>query len=184
MIYLNLLLIFFKIGFFTIGGGYAMLPLMQYEIEMHNWITSQEFVDIIAIAEMTPGPISINAATFIGYRVGGVLGSLTATAGIILPSLLIILILSRVLERYRHHSIMKSIFAGVRPVVAGLIISAAWFIAVSVLIPIDSAGSVFYSLDKISLVLAALAFLAVRFSNVDPIKVIIAAGVIGFIIFK
>ncbi len=184
MIYLKLLLIFFKIGFFTVGGGYAMLPLMQYEIEMHNWITNQEFVDIIAIAEMTPGPISINAATFIGYRVCGPLGSLTATVGIILPSLLIILILSRVLERYRNHPIMKSIFAGVRPVVAGLIISAAWFIAVSVLVPIEITGSIFSSIDKISLVLAVLVFLAVYFFKVDPIKVIIASGVIGYIIFK
>ena len=96
MIYLELLWRFFRIGFFTVGGGYAMLPLMQQEIELNQWITQQEFIDIIAIAEMTPGPISINAATFIGYRVAGVFGSIVTTTAIILPSLLIILALSQV----------------------------------------------------------------------------------------
>lgn len=183
MIYLDLLIKFFKIGFFTIGGGYAMLPLMQHEIIANNWITNQEFVDIIAIAEMTPGPIAVNAATFIGYRIGGILGSLVATLAITLPSLLIIFLLSKVLERYKDHGILKSIFAGIRPVVAGLIISAAWFIATSVLKPLDSVGSQGQAFSYWSIAIAALAFIAVRKFKVDPIKVIIAAGVAGFIVF-
>lgn len=102
---------------------------------MNQWITQQEFIDIIAIAEMTPGPISINAATFIGYRVAGVFGSIVTTTAIILPSLLIILALSQVLEKHREHPLTRSIFAGIRPVVAGLILSAAWFIAATVIFP-------------------------------------------------
>ena len=123
MIYLELLFKFFRIGLFTIGGGYAMLPLMQHEIEINNWITSQEFVDIIAIAEMTPGPIAINAATFIGYRVGGVLGSVVATTAVVLPSLLIILLLSRILARYQEHAFVKACLPE-SYLVAGLIISS------------------------------------------------------------
>ncbi len=183
MIYLTLLFTFFKIGFFTIGGGYAMLPLIQTEIAAYNWITNQEFIDIIAIAEMTPGPIAINAATFIGYRVGGVMGSLIATSGIVLPSLLIILILSKILERYRQHPLMNAIFAGIRPVVAGLIISAAWFIAASVLMPSNGAANL-ASLDLVSLAFAFVVFLVVYFFKVDPIKIIIASGVVGFLMFR
>ena len=183
MIYLELLFKFFRIGLFTIGGGYAMLPLMQHEIEVNNWISSQEFVDIIAIAEMTPGPIAVNAATFIGYRVGGVFGSVVATTAIVLPSLLIILSLSRVLAKYREHPVVKSIFAGIRPVVAGLILSAAWFIIAAVILPAQLENGVTATVDYASIIIAAAAFFLVAKYKFDPIKVIILAGVVGLVIF-
>jgi chromate transporter len=183
MIYFELLWRFFRIGFFTVGGGYAMLPLMQHEIEINQWITQQEFVDIIAIAEMTPGPVAINAATFIGYRVAGVLGSVVATSAIVLPSLLIILLLSRVLEKYRDHLLTRSIFAGIRPVVAGLILSAAWFIAVTVIFPQGLATLTLTSIDYASVIIAVLVFLLVSRYKIDPIKIIIGAGLLGLVIF-
>lgn len=183
MIYLHLLLRFFRIGLFTIGGGYAMLPLMQHEIEANNWITSQEFVDIIAIAEMTPGPIAINAATFIGYRVAGVLGSIVATTAVVLPSLLIILLLSRVLAKYQGHRIVKSLFAGIRPVVAGLILSAAWFIIAAVFLPVQLENGAAAPVDYASIIIAAVAFFLVYKFKLDPIKVIIMAGIAGLVIF-
>lgn len=183
MIYLELLFKFFRIGLFNIGGGYAMLPLMQHEIEINNWITSQEFVDIIAIAEMTPGPIAINAATFIGYRVGGVLGSVVATTAVVLPSLLIILLLSRILARYQEHAFVRSLFAGIRPVVAGLIISAAWFIIAAVFAPALSENGAALPVDYASIGIAALAFLLVAKYRFDPVKIIIMAGIAGMVIF-
>ena len=183
MIYLELLIKFFRIGLFTIGGGYAMLPLMQHEIEANNWITSQEFIDIIAIAEMTPGPIAINAATFIGYRTGGVLGSVAATTAIVLPPLPIVVILSRVLAKYRDHPLVNSMFAGIRPVVAGLILSAAWFIIDAVLIPVQAENGAAPAFDLASMIIAAAAFFLVAKYKFDPIKVIVMAGVVGLVIF-
>lgn len=184
MIYLDLLLKFFRIGFFTIGGGYAMLPLMQQEIEINGWITNQEFIDIIAIAEMTPGPIAINASTFIGYRVGGVPGSVVATTAIVLPSLIIILLLSKILQRYKEHPFLKSIFHGIRPVVAGLIIVAAWFIVKSLFFPTGFSDLTLANFDYASIIIAALSFIGITFYKVDPIKVIITAGVVGLVIFS
>ena len=183
MIYLELLWRFFRIGFFTVGGGYAMLPLMQQEIELNQWITQQEFIDIIAIAEMTPGPISINAATFIGYRVAGVFGSIVTTTAIILPSLLIILALSQVLEKHREHPLTRSIFAGIRPVVAGLILSAAWFIAATVIFPQGIEELTLASFDYASVIIALIVFVMITKYKVDPIKIIIGAGILGLVIF-
>mgnify|MGYP000052733620 FL=1 len=183
MTYLQLLLRFFRVGLFTIGGGYAMLPLMQHEIEVNQWITNQEFIDIIAIAEMTPGPIAINAATFIGYRVGGVLGSVAATTGIVLPSLILIILLSRLLRRYQEHRLIKSVLSGIRPVVAGLILSAAWFIVAALFFPSGLEAVTPATFDYVSVFLAFLAFVAVYKFKIDPIKVIIAAGVVGLVVF-
>ena len=111
---------FFKIGLFTIGGGYAMLPLMQEEIARYGWITPAEFIDIIAIAEMTPGAIAVNTATFAGFRTAGIIGAIVATAALALPSLLIIVPLSNFWEVHREHPILKAVFNGIKPAVAGL----------------------------------------------------------------
>lgn len=183
MIFWQLLSTFFKIGLFTFGGGYAMLPLMQQEIEYYGWITQQEFVDIIAIAEMTPGAVSINTATFVGFRTAGLFGSITATAGVALPSLIIIILLSGFLEKYRDNAITKSIFAGIRPVVAGLIVSAAWFIAKSVLVPMDGFINGIGMQEISGFAIALIAFWLVYRYKIDPIKVIIGSAVVGLIIF-
>lgn len=129
MIYLELLITFFKIGLFCFGGGYGMIPLLEREIVTHNWLTSQEFVNIISISEMTPGPIAINTATFIGYKIGGIPGGILATAGVVLPSLILILIISHFLLKFQHHLIVKETIYGIRPVVLALIIQAAIFVA-------------------------------------------------------
>lgn len=120
---------FFKIGLFSFGGGYAMIPLIQHELEMHGWLTPAEFVDIIGIAEMTPGPIAVNAATFVGYRTAGFIGGLAATFGVALPSLLLILFLAEFFFRYRSHPLHKTVFHCIRPAVTGLIAAAAIAVA-------------------------------------------------------
>jgi len=118
---------FFKIGAFTFGGGYAMIPLIQNEaVEKNKWITDDDILEIIAIAESTPGPIAINSATFVGYRAAGVLGSVCATLGVVLPSFVIILLLSFVLRQFQELRAVQYAFAGIRAGVLALLIKALW----------------------------------------------------------
>lgn len=123
----QIFLTFFKIGAFTFGGGYAMIPLIQKEaVEKRKWITDDDILEIIAIAESTPGPIAINSATFVGYRAAGVLGSVFATLGVVLPSFVIILALSFVLRQFQELEAVKYAFAGIRAGVLALLIKSLW----------------------------------------------------------
>ncbi|WP_422449268.1 chromate transporter, partial [Thermoanaerobacterium sp. DL9XJH110] len=132
MIYLSLFWAFFKVGAFSFGGGYAMIPLIEKEIiDIHHWLSVDQFLDIIAISQMTPGPIAINAATFVGYKVGGFWGSAAATIGVTAPSFLIIIILALLLIRYRHLPWLDAFFKGVRPAVIALIVQAAYSVGKS-----------------------------------------------------
>ena len=118
---------FFRIGAFTFGGGYAMIPLIQNEaVEKHHWVTDDDILEIIAIAESTPGPIAINSATFVGYRAAGVLGSVFATLGVVLPSFVIILILSFVLQAFQELPAVQYAFFGIRAGVLALLVKALW----------------------------------------------------------
>ena len=118
---------FFKIGAFTFGGGYAMIPLIQREtVEKHGWISDDDILEVVAIAESTPGPIAINAATFIGYRVAGFLGALCATLGVVLPSFVVILAISGVLRQFQHIKAVQYAFVGIRVGVLALIVKAFW----------------------------------------------------------
>ena len=124
---LTLFLTFFKIGAFTFGGGYAMIPLIQKEaVEKQRWVEDSDILEVVAIAESTPGPIAINAATFIGYRVCGVLGAVCATLGVVLPSFVIILAISGILRQFQHISVVKYAFFGIRAGVLALILKAMW----------------------------------------------------------
>ena len=135
MIYMELFLTFFVIGMFTIGGGYAMLSLIQNEVvTVHGWLDETMFTDIVAISQMTPGPIGINTATYIGYDVLAntgasefmcILGSFTATFAVVLPSFIIVLALCKIYDRFKEHYLFKGVMTGLRPVVLGLIGTAA-----------------------------------------------------------
>jgi len=118
---------FFKIGAFTFGGGYAMVPLIQREAsEKQGWVTDEDILDIVAIAESTPGPIAINSATFVGYRACGVLGSVAATLGVVLPSFMIILAISGILRQFQENMYVQYAFRGIRCGVLALILKAMW----------------------------------------------------------
>ena len=124
---LSLFLTFMKIGLFTFGGGYAMIPLIQREtVENKKWISDEDILEIVAIAESTPGPIAINAATFIGYRVAGFLGALAATLGVVLPSFAIITVVSFVLTEFQNVRWIQYAFNGIRAGVLALIVKALW----------------------------------------------------------
>ena len=122
---IKLFITFFKIGAFTFGGGYAMIPLIQHEVSQKNkWVTDEDILDIVAIAESTPGPIAINSATFVGYRICGILGSVAATLGVVIPSFITMLCIFFVLHRFQEHPAVQYAFMGIRACVLALVIKA------------------------------------------------------------
>lgn len=174
MLYLQLFLSFFKIGLFGFGGGYAMLSLIQHEVvETHNWISMNDFTDILAISQMTPGPIGINSATYIGYVASGsVWGSVVATFAICLPSFIIMLTIAHYYVKFRSNKYINDIFIALRPVVVGLIAAAALQ-----LMNKDN------FIDYISVLLFIVGFFAIWKWKVNPILVIIGAGIAGVVLY-
>lgn len=129
MIQLILFWTFFKIGLFSFGGGYAMIPLIQKEIEQNGWINAKEYADIIAISQMTPGPLAVNAATYVGANISGVLGSISATLGVSLPSFILIVIIAHFFIQFKDSAVVESILKGVRPVTIAMVASAVVFMS-------------------------------------------------------
>lgn len=182
MIYLELFLTFFVIGMFTIGGGYAMLSLIQNEVvTVHGWITDGTFTDIVAISQMTPGPIGINSATYIGYEVLSnagasefmcILGSFTATFAVVLPSFLIVLMLCKVYERWKSHYLFKGVMDGLKPATLGLIGTAALGLAT----PENF-------IDWKSFVICFAAFAALYFKKIGPFAIIGLGAVVGLLAY-
>lgn len=189
MIYLKLIWAYLKIGLFGFGGGYAMLALIEREIVGPGWITEQMFTDIVAISQMTPGPIGINSATYIGYVAPGVsspvfssplfgiLGSILCTLVVVVPSYLLTLYTSHFISRHKESAIVKGVFMGLRPVVVGLIASAA-------LLLMNSANFGYGQVDVIkSIIICVSAFVLVYFAKLHPILVILIAGLAGYILY-
>jgi chromate transporter len=187
MIFLRLLFSYLVIGLFGFGGGYAMLALIQNEIVTPGWVTEKTFTDIVAISQMTPGPIGINSATYIGYVAPqangfdgwywGVLGSMLCTLVVILPSFVLVAKTSHLIDRHRDSVIVKGMFSGLRPVVVGLIASAAMLLMNSA-----NFGSETYEVCW-SIALCVAAFCIVYFTKIHPIAVIFLAAIAGYIIF-
>ena len=174
MIYLQLLISYLKIGLFGFGGGYAMLSLIRHEVvEKNAWITGGEFTDIVAISQMTPGPIGINSATYIGYTVtGNVWGSIIATVAVCLPSFIIFLYIARAYSRFSSNRYVESAFSAIRPVTVGLI-------AAVVLLLLNSEN--FTGVG--SVLIFAVAFVLTGFLKLHPILLIVLAGVAGIIFY-
>jgi chromate transporter len=174
MIYFQLFLTYLKIGLFGFGGGYAMLSLIQSEVvEKHAWLTSREFADIVAISQMTPGPIGINSATYIGYTVtGNVFGSVIATFAVCLPSFILVLFVARVYAKFRENRYVEGAFSVIRPVVVGLIASAA-------LMLMNKENFIDYK----SVIIFAVAFILTKFFKIHPILMIVLAGISGLFLY-
>lgn len=161
---------FFKIGLFTFGGGYAMIPLIHfYAVDKYKWIGEQEFIDVIAIAESTPGPIAINSATYIGYKTNGVKGSIAASIGVVLPSLIIIMLISAFLMQFYNNEWVEYAFLGIR-------------VGVSVLI-LNAAVRIFKKVEKNTLtyLLALFGFFMAFFDVLPIVLIILIGGIIGVI---
>ena len=171
---------FFKIGAFTFGGGYAMIPIIQKEaVEKHGWVTDDDILEIIAIAESTPGPIAINSATFVGYRTCGVLGSAAATLGVVLPSFIIILIVAKCYDKFKENRIVKGCMTGLKPAVVGLIANAILGVLVTVFFPVGVSVAVF---TEVSFYVSAVIFagmLILAFKKVHPILIICISAALG-----
>ena len=177
MIYLQLFISYLKIGFFGFGGGYAMLSLIQHEIvEEQGWITVSQFADIVAISQMTPGPIAINSATYIGYTIGGFWGSVVATVAVCLPALTVMLALTKFFLKLKDNRYVHGIITGMRPVVVGMIAAAALLL----IFPEQSADSSF--IDHWSWILFA-ATLYASYKKVNPILLIALSAVAGIVIY-
>ena len=182
MIYFELFFTFFVIGMFTIGGGYAMLSLIQNEVvNVHGWIDDTTFTDIVAISQMTPGPIGINSATYVGYEVLAkagaseslsILGSFTATFAVVLPSFIIVLLLAKVYNRWKEHPIFKGVLTGLRPAVLGLIGTAALGLAT----PENF-------IDWKSFVICIVAFAALYFKKLGPFSIIGLGALVGLVVY-
>ncbi len=167
---LRLFLVFFKIGAFTFGGGYAMIPLIQKEVvDNKKWITDDDILEIIAIAETTPGPIAINSATFVGYRVCGFWGSFAATLGVVLPSFVVILLISALLGEFQNLPVVKYAFNGIRAGVLALLLKALW--------------TMYKKSPKsaTAYIVMGAAFVLTTFLNIPVLAVIIGCAVFGLV---
>lgn len=190
MLFIELFITFFQIGLFGFGGGYAMLSMIQGEVvTRHNWITSSEFTDIVAISQMTPGPIGINSATYVGYtatinagysHIWGILGSITATFAVVLPSFILMIAISKFFLKYQKHPMVEAVFCGLRPAVVGLLAAAALVLMTS-----ENFGN--WQTDKyqfiMSTVIFLVAFIGTRKFKVSPILMIILCGAAGWLLY-
>lgn len=167
---IDLFFTFCRIGGLTFGGGYAMLPMIQKEIvEEKKWATEEEVLDYYAVGQCTPGIIAVNTATFIGYKVQGVIGAIVATLGVVFPSLIIITIIAALLKNFASYAIIQHAFSGIRVVVIALIINAILKLAKTSI------------KNSLTLIIAILAFILVAFISLSPIYIVVASACIGLI---
>lgn len=198
MIFLQLFWTYFKIGLFTIGGGYAMLPLIRQQV-IGVYVTEQLFWNMLAVSEATPGPFAINLATFVGMNVGinqggvmlGFFGALVATTAVILPSLIIVTIVSKLFIKFKNSKLVQGALYGIRPVVVGLVFSALIMVTLTLILPNvkldDLANSSAVGFDYVSLiflaVFTALSFIKIKGKRINPLVLIGVSAVIGIILF-
>ena len=190
MLYLELFLTFFQIGLFGFGGGYAMLSMIQGEVvTSHGWLSSAEFTDIVAISQMTPGPIGINSATYVGYtavinagysHAWGVLGSTIATFAVVLPSFILMIAISKFFLKFQKHPIVEAVFKGLRPAVVGLLAAAAL-----VLMTTENFGSPHTDLYQfaVSIFIFLVTFIGTRKFKISPILMIVLCGAAGWLLY-
>lgn len=168
MINLELFVIFLKIGAFTFGGGYAMLPLIQEQITAHDWLTKEELINFIAVSESTPGPFAINISTYVGMEADGLFGAFCATLGVVFPSFIIILIVAKYFGRFQESTVIKGCMTGLKPAVIGLIAAA-----------VVSTGKTVLTSSSIIPALVVGIMLVLAIKKIHPIVIILLSGIIG-----
>lgn len=184
MILLQLFWSFIQIGMFSIGGGMAAIPLIQNQVvDLHHWLTLSEFTDLITIAEMTPGPIAINSATFVGIRIAGIPGAIISTIGCVLPSCIIVSILAWVYFRFKKLTVMQGVLSGLRPVIAALIASAGMSVFTLAVWGEGGFSTNPQAINLVSVLIFAAAIFILRKWKPDPVYVMLGSGIIGGIIY-
>lgn len=173
-IILKLFLTFLKIGAFSFGGGYAMLPLIEEEVvRLNGWLTEVEFLDIIGISQATPGPIAINSATFVGFKTGGYLGSITASVGVVTVSFGLVLLASHFMEKFKDSKILSAAIKGMRPTLVALIVSAAF----------SAARTAYLPLSIKPIIIGLITLWLLFFTKVHPILIIVISAIMGFVAY-
>ena len=195
MVFLRLFWVFFKIGLFTIGGGHAMIPLIMQDVVAEGWISESVLIDFIAISESTPGPFAVNIATYTGTTVGeafggfwyGLLGALSATLGVVTPSIIIIIIIVKLFSKAMKKPAVKEVFTGVRSSVAGLLLSVFLGLFLTVILGMESVWDKGASFDLIGFVifaiLMAVSFVKVKGKSLHPIIIVVLSGILGLLMY-
>lgn len=184
MIYLQLFLSFFWVGLLSFGGGYAALPLIQEQvIELNSWLTPTEFMDVLTISQMTPGPIAINASTFVGTKIAGLPGAVVATVGCITPSCIIVVVLATLYYRFKGLSMVQGIINGLRPAVVALITSAGLSILLTALFNKNAFPVQISDFNWIAAIIFAASLFFLRKFKLNPIYAMLIAGVAGIIVY-
>ena len=179
MIYLELFWSFFKIGLLSIGGGYAAMPIIQNQvIDIHHWLTMTQFTDIITIAEMTPGPIAINSASFVGIQVAGFCGAVIATVGCVFPSCIIVMVLAYMYYRYRGLDMVQGILSGLRPAVIAMI-----SLLIMAFYGQSTLPNNLTSLDVVALIIFAIDIFILRKWKSNPLWVMLCSGIVGIVLY-
>ena len=191
MIYFKLFLTFLEIGAVSFGGGYGMISLVREKVITNGWLTDGEFLNMIAVAESTPGPIAVNMATFVGSTQGGVLGSALATLGVILPAFIIMLIIASLIKNLLKYKGVQAVLGGIRPAVVGLIVATASTMILSTIIGVSASGFSLSIPDMVKNVVifaavvgAAALYKKLRKKKISPILLIVFSGVLGLILFS
>ncbi len=179
MIYLKLFYVFFKIGIFSFGGGLAMLPMVEGEVYKYGWITEQDFLDIISISQVTPGPIVVNTATFVGHKLGGIAGAISATAGVAMPSLIIILIVAVIFDKLKNNPYKEAFFRGVKPVTLALILYAGIIVGRPTFIKNLNEE---FSLNYITFSIFIAVIFASNRIKLNPVFLLLGSGIMGLIL--
>ncbi|MDR0889801.1 MAG: chromate transporter [Oscillospiraceae bacterium] len=189
MIYLRLFLVFLQIGAFTFGGGYGMIPLIRESVLRYGWLTEGDFISVLAVAESTPGPIAINMATFVGASQGGILGSLAATLGVVLPSFVLILLIAALIRNLLKYKGVQAFLSGVRPCVAALILATALTMGLRTLIGVTTLRGGFFVDPKAIAIFALLllggfALKKWRKKSPSPIVMILLSAGLGILFYS
>lgn len=185
MIYLKLFWSFFQIGLFSFGGGYAAMPLIQNQVvDINGWLSMSEFADVITISQMTPGPIGINSATFVGTRIAGLAGAIMATLGCVFPSCIIVLFLAYIYYKYRGLSTVQGVLNGLRPAVIAMIASAGLALIILAFWNGKGISSQLENIDIISVIIFSLSIVILRRWKVNPMAVMTGTGVIGLCLYS
>lgn len=188
MKYITLFLVFAKIGLFTFGGGYGMIPLIQQEVTARGWLDAETLLDYIGVCESTPGPIAVNMATFIGASQAGLPGSLCATIGVVLPSFVIILLIAAVMKQFSRNPVVRAALSGIKPVVCGMIVATGAYIALKcAIVNFGIAGDMALDVRRLAIFAALLAMCAIwRIYRKKPIPatgLIVIAAMLGALIY-
>ena len=190
MMYLNLFYAFFKIGLFGFGGGMAIISLIYDSIQVFSQLNAAEFADIVAISQVTPGPLAVNTATYIGYDSAGVMGSFFATFGVVLPAFILVIIVVRTIDKYNSSTLIQGALQGVRPATVGMMATAAITIGIPAFTPDTPLGANIFNLydilpfdiDPLSVLICIVTVIAIGKFKVSTIKILITMGIFGAVI--